>query len=167
MKAVRWAGEQVVERVPVQVTKELEVKEVLLVAENLRSPGGSKPMLRKYKYQSTPEALEVDSQYAEEVHLKNVKDRSRVEREFAEAEQQQGRIAARHRKRAQYARNKQQHGTARVPAAAVALAKRKAAGTPATAAGPAKQGRAEALPSGSVTDAADAPVEKELSWEGM
>ena len=40
---VRWAGEQVVETVPVQVTKELEVKEVLLVDEKLRSPGGSKP----------------------------------------------------------------------------------------------------------------------------
>ena len=28
---VRWAGEQVVETVPVQITKELEIKEVLLV----------------------------------------------------------------------------------------------------------------------------------------
>ena len=34
---VRWAGEQVVEQVQVQVTKELEVKEVLLVDESLRS----------------------------------------------------------------------------------------------------------------------------------
>ena len=57
---VRWAGEQVVETVPVQITKELEVKEVLLVDDNLRSPGGSKPMQRKYKYQSTPEAAEFD-----------------------------------------------------------------------------------------------------------
>ena len=69
---VRWAGEQVVETVPVQVTKELEVKEVLLVDESLRSPGGSKPMQRKFKYQSTPEAAEVDPEYAEEVHEKNL-----------------------------------------------------------------------------------------------
>ena len=37
---VRWAGEQVVEQVQVQLTKMLEVKEVLLVDESLLSPGG-------------------------------------------------------------------------------------------------------------------------------
>ena len=79
---VRWAGEQVVETVPVQVTKELEVKEVHLVDEILRSPGGSKPMQRKFKYQSTPEAAEVDPEYAEEVHEKNLLEHGRVIKDF-------------------------------------------------------------------------------------
>ena len=162
---VRWAGEQVVETVPVQVTKELEVKEVLLVDESLRSPGGSKPMQRKFKYQSTPEAAEVDPEYAEEVHEKNLLEHGRVIKDFEMAEQQQGRIAARHRKQLQYARNRQQYGTARKPPQAVG--KRKASATPTTAAGPAKQGRAEALPSASIAGAAGAPVATELSWEGM
>ena len=114
---VRWAGKQVVETVPVQVTKELEVKEVLLVDESLRSPGESKPMQRKFKYQSTPEAAEVDPEYAEEVHEKNLLEHGRVIKDFEMAEQQQGRIAARHRKQLQYARNRQQYGTARAKAA--------------------------------------------------
>ena len=160
---VRWAGEQVVETVPVQVTKELEVTEVLLVDEKLRSPGGSKPMQRTFKYQSTPEALEVDLEYAEQVHEKNLLEHGQVMKEFKEAEDNQGRIAARHRKREQYARNKSVYGIARMPA----VAKRKAAATPATAAGPCKQGRAEALPSVSNADAAGVPVAQELSWEGM
>ena len=160
---VRWAGEQVVETVPVQITKELEVKEVLLVDDNLRSPGGSKPMQRKYKYQSTPEAAEFDSEYAEKVHEKNLVERSRAVQDFMQAEQDQSRIENKHRKRKQYERNKAEYGTARKPAGAGA--KRKASATPATAAGLAKQGCAEALSSRS---AAGAPVmATELSWEGM
>ena len=81
--------------------------------ESLRSPGGSKPMQRKFKYQSTPEAAEVDPEYAEEVHEKNLLEHGRVIKDFEMAEQQQGRIAARHRKQLQYARNRQQYGTAR------------------------------------------------------
>ena len=115
---VRWAGEQVVETVPVQITKELEVKEVLLVDDNLRSPGGSKPMQRKYKYQSTPEAAEFDSEYAEKVHEKNLVERSRAVQDFMQAEQEQSRIESRHRKRKQYERNKVEYGTARKPAGA-------------------------------------------------
>jgi hypothetical protein len=162
---VRWAGEQVVETVPVQITKELEVKEVLLVDDNLRSPGGSKPMQRKYKYQSTPEAAEFDSEYAEKVHEKNLVERSRAVQDLMQAEQDQSRIENKHRKRKQYERNKAEYGTARKPAGAGA--KRKATSTPATAAGLAKQGRAEALSSGSDAGAAGAPVATELSWEGM
>ena len=99
---VRWAGEQVVETVPVQITKELEIKEVLIVDDNLRSPGGSKPMQRKLKYQSTPEAAEYDAEYAERVHEKNLLERSRVLMEFTKAEMEQPRINNLHRKRAQY-----------------------------------------------------------------
>ena len=120
-------------------------------------------MKRTYKYWSTPEALEVDSQYAEEVHEKNLLEHGQVMKEFKEAEESQPRIAARQRKREQYARNKSVYGTARMPGEA----KRKAAKTPATAAGPSKQGRAEALPSVSNADAAGVPVAQELSWEGM
>ena len=115
------------------------------------------------QYQSTPEALEVDLEYAEQVHEKNLLEHGQVMKEFKEAEDNQGRIAARHRKREQYARNKSVYGIARMPA----VAKRKAAATPATAAVPCKHGRAEALPSVSNADAAGVPVAQELSWEGM
>ena len=162
---VRWAGEQVVETVPVQIMKELEIKEVLIVDDNLRSPGGSKPMQRKFKYQPTPEAAEYDAEYAERVHEKNLLERSRVILEFTKAEMEQPRINNKHRKRAQYERNKQQYGTARKPAGAGG--KRKASLTPATESGPAKQGRAEALPSVSSAGSADASVAQELAWEGM
>ena len=80
-------------------------------------------MQRKFKYQSTPEAAEVDPEYAEEVHEKNLLEPGRAIKDFDMAEQQQGRIAARHRKREQYARNKSVYGIARMPA----VAKRKAA----------------------------------------
>ena len=98
----------------------------------------------------------MDPEYAEEVHEKNLLEHGRVIKDFDMAEQQQGRIAARHRKQLQYARNRQQYGTARKPPQAVG--KRKASATPTTAAGPAKQGRAEALPSASIAGAAGAPV---------
>ena len=106
------------ETVPVQITKELEIKEVLIVDDNLRSPGGSKPMQRKFKYQSTPEAAEYDAEYAERVHEKNLLERRRVILEFTKAEMELPRINNLHCKRAQYERNKQQYGTARKPAGA-------------------------------------------------
>ena len=100
------------------------------------------------------------------MHEKNLLEHGRVIKDFDMAEQQQGRIAARHRKQLQYARNRQQYGTARKPPQAVG--KRKASATPTTAAGPAKQGRAEVLlPSARIAGAAGAPVATELSWEGM
>ena len=92
------------ETVPVQITKELEIKEVLIVDDNLRSPGGSKPMQRKFKYQSTPEAAEYDAEYAERVHEKNLLERRRVILEFTKAEMEQPRINNKHRKRKQYER---------------------------------------------------------------
>ena len=100
------------------------------------------------------------------MHEKNLLERSRVILEFTKAEMEQPRINNLHRKRAQYERNKQQYGTARKPAGAVG--KRKLASlTPATESGPAKQGRAEALPSVSSAGSADASVAQELAWEGM
>ena len=47
----RWVGERTIEELEVQVTMQVPLREVTVEAAHLRSPGGTKPMRRRYEVQ--------------------------------------------------------------------------------------------------------------------
>ena len=51
----RWVSEQTIDEMELQVTVQVPLREVTVEAAHLRSPGGTKPMRRKYLYIPTPE----------------------------------------------------------------------------------------------------------------
>ena len=92
----RWVGEETIEELAVQVTVQVPLREVTLEAAALRSPGGTKPMRRRYQFIPTPDAAAVCSKaYGDRVHAGNMASRAAVDAEFDAAEKQQCRINAR------------------------------------------------------------------------
>ena len=65
----RWVAEETIEELEVQVTVQVSLRAVTVEAARLRSPGGSKPMRRKYTYIATPEVAAFDNELAKKVHL--------------------------------------------------------------------------------------------------
>ena len=159
----RWVGEETIDELSVQVTLQVPLREVTVEAAHLRSPGGTKPMSRRYSYVPTPDVAAFDDKLAKKVHEDNLTERSRIEAEFEKAASEQPRIEARRRDALRRARNVEKHGCARgVPL----KAKRKAADTPVTADGKTQCARVNVLPCASESEPPVAPLEKELSWEG-
>ena len=138
------------------------MREVTVEAAHLRSPGGTKPMRRRYCYVPTPDMAACSDNMAKKVHLDNLQERGRIDAEFEKAAVEQPRIEARRRDAKRRARHVQKHGCAR----SVPVAKRKAADTPVTADGKGQCARVEHLPCASECEASVAPVEKALAWEG-
>ena len=138
----------------------------------MRSPGGTKPMRRRWPYIPTPDAAAVDEDFGKQVHLDNITERSRIEAGFENAAKEQRRIEARCRDAKRRVRNVQLHGCARgVPvtrrkAAEPVMTKRKTTDTPCTADGKAQHARMNVVPCVSECEASGARVEKELAWEG-
>ena len=87
----RWVSERTVETIEVPVTIEVPLREVTVEAAQLRSPGGTKPMRRRYQVILTPNAALYCSRLASKVHRDNVAAMAAVDREFQQAEKQKSR----------------------------------------------------------------------------
>ena len=85
----RWVAEETIEEIEVPVTILVPLRQVTVEAARLRSPGGSKPMRRKYTYIRTPEVAAYDTELAKKVHLDNLNERGRIEAEFEKAAAEQ------------------------------------------------------------------------------
>ena len=139
----RWVTEETIDELEVQVTVvQVPLRKVTVEAAHLRSPGGNKPMRRAYLYVPTPEAAAYDYALSKQVHLNNLQERGRIDKEFEKAAAEQPHIEARRRDAARRARNVEKHGCARGVRAG---AKRQAADTPETADGPAQRARVHVL----------------------
>ena len=109
----RWVAEETIEEIEVQVTMLVPLKKVTVESARLRSPGGQKPMRRTYFYVPTPDVARFDDKMAKDVHSDNVKERAKVDAEFAKAAAEQPRIEARRRDAIHRAKNIEKHGCAR------------------------------------------------------
>ena len=162
----RWVAEETIEELEVQVTMLVPLRQVTVEAARLRSPGGSKPMRRKYTYIHTPEVAAYDTALAKKVHHDNLNVRGRMEAEFEKAAAEQPRIEARRRDAIRRAKNFEKHGCAR---GVSSIAKKKAVvmlESPVTVAAKAMDANTHAVMCTSATGASDASVEKALEWEG-
>ena len=134
--APRFLSEQLIGTVEKTVKYELQQRQVAVIDEDLVSPGGSCPMVRKYLNVPTPQTLQISIEFAEEVHQENLRLHLRVEAEFKAAREasnkrlEERRAANRARDKDRRARNVAAHGTAKKPRQAASLA------TPATREGP-------------------------------
>ena len=116
MVNVRWMGERVVHTLRVPVYTSLELREVVLSAPGVYSPGGSKHMKRCYRYMSSPDvAAAFGDEYAEKVSCLRKQVQRVILDEFSEAEKNQVKIRNRSRDEKRREFNKETYGTARAP----------------------------------------------------
>lgn len=119
--APRWHREQVVGTFTKLVMHTLEQREVTIIDEDVASPAGSRPMVRRYPHVPTPQALLVSEEFAEEMHKENLRLHLLVEEEFRRARAAQDAAAdekrrrARERDRERCRRNVELYGTCKKP----------------------------------------------------
>ena len=156
----RWVAEETIEELEVQVTVQVLLREVTAAAKHLRSPGGSKPMQRKYTYIATPEVAAFDKELAKKVHLDNLNERGRIEAEFEKAAGEQPRIEARRRDAIRRAKNVKLHGCARGVSGSAKKKPVVIVESPVTVDAKAMDANVHAVMCPSSSDASDVSVEK-------